>query len=72
MNVLAVLSATPHVLDPAPEYRPGRLQVTVWRGPAPASDDPCRTGTPEAVRGFDNTDALFAGVEPVPAPAVVA
>lgn len=60
MNVLAVLSATPHVLDPAPAYRPGPVRVTVWRGPAPASDDPCRTGTPEAVRGFDNTDAWFA------------
>jgi urea carboxylase-associated protein 2 len=67
MHVLAVLSATPHVLDPAPEYRPGRLQVTVWQGPPPAPDDPCRTATPEAGRGFDNTDALFAGVGSGPA-----
>jgi uncharacterized protein len=64
MHVLAVLSATPHVLDPAPEYRPGPLRVTVWQGPPPASDDPCRTGTPEAGRGFDNTDALFAAAAP--------
>ena len=63
MNVLAVLSATPHVLDPSPRYRPGPLQVTVWQGPAPAVDDPCRTGSPEAVRGFENTDALFAGAQ---------
>jgi len=61
MNVLAVLSATPHVLDPSPEYRPGRLQVTVWQGPPPAPDDPCRTASPEAVRGFENTDAWIAG-----------
>jgi uncharacterized protein YcgI (DUF1989 family) len=64
MHVLAVLSATPHVLDPGPEYRPGPLRVTVWQGPPPASDDPCRTGTPEAERGFDNTDALFAAAAP--------
>jgi uncharacterized protein len=61
MNVLAVLSATPHVLDPSPHYHPGPLQVTVWQGPPPGPDDPCRTGSAEAMRGFDNTDAFFAG-----------
>ena len=65
MNVLAVLSATPHVLDPSPRYRPGPLQVTVWQGPAPAADDRCRTGSPEAVRGFENTDAPFTGSQSI-------
>ncbi len=60
MHVLLALSATPHVLDPRPGYRPGPLQVTVWRGPAPAADDPCRTAGDEAVRAFENTDAVFA------------
>jgi urea carboxylase-associated protein 2 len=64
MHVLVILSATPHVLDPGPEYRPGPLQLTIWEGPPAAADDPCRTGTPEAERGFDNTDALFAFVAP--------
>ncbi len=64
MDVLAVLSATPHVLDPSPVYRPGPLLVTVWQGPGPAADDPCRTASPEAARAFDNTDALFAGARP--------
>jgi len=59
MNVLAVLSATPHVLDPGPRYRPGPLHVTVSGISPPTADDRCRTGSPEAVRGFENTDALF-------------
>jgi len=65
MNVLLALSATPHVLDPRPTYAPGSVRVTVWRGPAPAADDPCRTGTEEAVRAFENTAALFSSPEPV-------
>jgi urea carboxylase-associated protein 2 len=59
MNVLAVLSNTPHPLHPEPKYDPRPIRLVVWRSPAPADDDPCRTRYPEAVRGFDNTDALF-------------
>lgn len=60
MNVLAVLSNTPHVMDPSPTYDPSPIQVTVWRSPAPTSDDFCRTSCPEAIRAFQNTDAYFA------------
>jgi uncharacterized protein len=59
MNVLAVISNTPHVLDPNPVYDPNPIRVTVWDSPAPASDDLCRTSCPEAIRGFQNTDAYF-------------
>ncbi|MCE2887218.1 MAG: DUF1989 domain-containing protein [Pseudanabaena sp. 42896M_M3] len=59
MNVLAVISNTPHVLDPNPVYDPKPIQVTVWKSPAPTSDDLCRTSCPEAIRGFQNTDAYF-------------
>ena len=60
MDVLVALSATPHVLDPSPVWKPGPLQVTVWRGPEPAADDPCRTRSPEAIRAFENTDWYWA------------
>lgn len=64
LDVLIVLSATPHVLDLGPEYRPGRLDITVRdSAPAPA-DDLCRTRTVEARRAFAQTDAWFASFGP--------
>lgn len=59
MNILAVISNTPHVLDPSPVYDPKPIKVTVWNSPAPANDDLCRTSCPEAIRGFQNTDSYF-------------
>jgi urea carboxylase-associated protein 2 len=62
MRVLVALSATPHVLDPSAEYAPGPLHVEV-RSPQPlADDDPCRTFSDEARRGFENTDDYWAQV----------
>lgn len=60
MNVLAIVSNCPHVLHPSTEYQPKPIQLTIWNSPAPAADDLCRTANPEAMRGFINTDALFA------------
>lgn len=60
MNVLIVVSNCPHVLHPDSVYRPQPIQLTVWRSPAPAPDDQCRTANEEVVRGFINTDAQFA------------
>ncbi len=59
MNVLAVLSNCPHPLDPSPTYDPKPMRAIVWNAPVPAADDLCRTGNPEAVRGFQNTDAYL-------------
>lgn len=59
-DVLVAISATPHVLDPNPDFAPGPLRVIVWRSPPPADDDLCRTRTPEAGRAFDNTDRAWA------------
>lgn len=58
MNVLVILSNSPHVLHPSSVFDPQSIQISVWRSPSPA-DDLCRTANPEAVRGFINTDALF-------------
>ena len=60
MNAILVLSNCAHPLDPA---RPsGSRPVTLIRHRAPpaAPDDPCRTGSPEAMRAFEFTERLFA------------
>jgi urea carboxylase-associated protein 2 len=62
MRVLLAISATPHVLDPAPAYSPGRLDVCVAAAKDPAPDDACRTFSDEARRGFENTDDFWAQV----------
>jgi urea carboxylase-associated protein 2 len=64
MRVLVAISATPHVLNPAPEYGPGPLRIEVLPAITPAADDLCRTFSDEARRGFDNTDDWW---EQVPA-----
>jgi uncharacterized protein YcgI (DUF1989 family) len=58
-DVLVAISATPHVLDPDPEWHPGPLRVTVWSSPPPGRKDLCRTRTDEAKRAFDNTDDFY-------------
>jgi uncharacterized protein YcgI (DUF1989 family) len=60
MDVLTVLSVTPHPLDPATQYAPRPVAVAVRTGPAAAPDDPCRRSCPENERGFTLTDAYFA------------
>jgi urea carboxylase-associated protein 2 len=60
MNAILVLSNCAHPLDPA---RPSAAQPVVLvrhRIPQAAADDPCRTGSPEAMRAFQFTDRLYA------------
>ncbi len=59
MNVLFVLSNCPHPLDPSPTYDPKPIRAIVWNSMAANVDDLCRNSNPEALRGFQNTDALF-------------
>lgn len=59
MPLRLALSAAPHPLDPASAYAPGTVEAIRWRGfPTPA-DDPCRTASSEARRGFENTEAAL-------------
>ncbi|MBV8885333.1 MAG: urea carboxylase-associated family protein [Chroococcidiopsidaceae cyanobacterium CP_BM_RX_35] len=60
MNVMVILSNCPHVLHSSKVYDPKPIQLTVWQSPVPGPDDLCRNANPEAIRGFVNTDALFA------------
>lgn len=64
MDVLVVLSATPHPLDPRPEWNPSDLELEVLRLPVPDADDPCRVSCPENGRAFELTERLHAGAQP--------
>jgi uncharacterized protein len=62
MNVLVVLAACQHPLDPNPEYRPAPLRLEVLRSDPPGPDDLCRRSRPENERGFANTERVFRGL----------
>ncbi len=59
MNVLVALSNCPHPLAPSPSWTAAPVRAIVWRSSVPGPHDLCRQRTDEAIRGFDNTDALF-------------
>jgi hypothetical protein len=59
MNVLVVMSACPHPLDPNPQYAPKPILLQASRCAAPSENDLCRNFRPENVRGFYNTELLF-------------
>ncbi len=59
MNVLVVLSATQHPLDPNPDYAPKPVLLQAWRCGTPDEGDHCRNFRPENSRGFHNTELLF-------------
>jgi urea carboxylase-associated protein 2 len=60
MDVLVVLSNTPHPLDPSPAYAPKPVALEIHRGPPATLDDPCRRSCPENERGFTLTEAYAA------------
>jgi len=55
MEVLVVLSNTPHPMAPAGAWNPPAIGISVREVPAPAADDPCRVSRPENGRAFANT-----------------
>jgi urea carboxylase-associated protein 2 len=59
MNVLVVLSAAPHPLDPGTTYAPGAVELTAWRSGTASASDACRQKCPENERGFINTERWF-------------
>ncbi len=59
MNVLVVLSAAPHPLDPATSYAPTPVRLTAWRSGTAGADDVCRRLCPENDRGYINTERGF-------------
>lgn len=63
MDLVVAVSNCPHPLDPESAFVPPAIQATRFQAPPPAPDDLCRTATAEAIRGFENTDALLASKE---------
>ena len=57
-NLLVALSNTPHALSLA-QVASGAIEIAIAHAP-PAQNDLCRHFTPEAERGFINTDEGFA------------
>lgn len=57
MDLIVSLSNSAHPMSPDRDPMP--LTVTQFRAPPAAPDDLARTGTVEARRAFENTDALF-------------
>jgi urea carboxylase-associated protein 2 len=59
MNVLVVLTAVAHPLDPSTAYAPRGVTLEVRRGDAPGPDDACRVSRAETRRAFENTERYF-------------
>ncbi|MDD2827919.1 MAG: DUF1989 domain-containing protein [Sulfurospirillaceae bacterium] len=59
MNVLLVLSNTPHVMEKG-VYNPSDVQITIYQGAPLSEDDFCMNFSPEAKRGFENNARYFA------------
>ncbi|BBP76707.1 DUF1989 domain-containing protein [Pseudomonas gingeri NCPPB 3146 = LMG 5327] len=59
MDTLFIITALQHPMDPAPEYAPKPVHLTFMNADAGVAEH-CRTSRPENVRGFINTDRLFA------------
>ncbi|MPQ69638.1 MULTISPECIES: urea amidolyase associated protein UAAP1 [unclassified Pseudomonas] len=59
MDTLFIITALQHPMDPAPEYAPKPVQLTFMSADASVAEL-CRTSRPENLRGFINTDRLFA------------
>lgn len=62
MDVLVSVANCPHRLDARDAYVCTPLRLTAWAGSPTAPDDPARTAGPEALRAFQNTEALLAGI----------
>lgn len=59
MDVLVVLSNTPHPFDSSHAYAPPPVRLQAVPTAPPGPDDFCRNFRPENVRGFENTERLF-------------
>lgn len=63
LEVLVVLSNTPHALDPVGHYAPKPLRLTIEQGPKSVPlDDVCRTSCEQNQRGFALTEDYNLGV----------
>lgn len=60
MNVLVVLSNTPHPYEPSEKYAPSPVELTITRAARVSENDACRIRCPENTRGFTLTEQYVA------------
>jgi urea carboxylase-associated protein 2 len=60
MNLVLILSNCAHPLNPTRPAAEASITLVRHRVPPAATDDPCRTTSPEAARAFEFTDRLYA------------
>jgi uncharacterized protein len=56
--LLVALSNCPHPLSPGTRDAAQPVRAMVWRSPPPEASDLCRTASEEAIRAFENNDAV--------------
>jgi urea carboxylase-associated protein 2 len=59
MNVLLVLSAAPHPLDPKTNYQPASVKLSAYHIGVAKQDDICRNSCQQNGRGFVNTERYY-------------
>ena len=59
MNVLLVLSAAPHPLDPKITYQPASVKLSAYHADVVTRDDICRNSCLQNGRGFVNTERYY-------------
>ncbi len=59
MNVLLVLSAAPHPLDPKTRYQPSAVKFSAYHAGPVTRDDICRNSCLQNGRGFVNTERYY-------------
>lgn len=59
MDVLVVLSNTPHPMDPRTDYAPKPVRLVLWQADPVGADDVCRNQRPENARGFTLTEDYY-------------
>jgi hypothetical protein len=59
MNVLLVVSAAPHPLDPKTLYSPAAVKLSAWHSGLADDDDACRNSCEQNQRGFINTERYY-------------
>jgi uncharacterized protein len=59
MNVLLVLSAAPHPLDPKTSYQPSAVKFSAYHAGPVTRDDTCRNSCLQNGRGFVNTERYY-------------
>jgi urea carboxylase-associated protein 2 len=59
MNMLLVVSAAPHALDPSKSYKPASVKISAWHQGIAPQDDICRNACEQNQRGFVNTERYY-------------